>query len=133
VGLGVVDRFGRLPSDTWGVVVGTIASSGLQDVALGLLRGNSVVSSDDEVQVSWIARQGVRGMLRIRDSDPTTLFGLDIWLEALGQAEIDKLESPDAAGVANVPDGWIVVQSETTQIWELFNCRIDDVRIGRSN
>ena len=132
MGLGVVDRFGRLPSDTWGVVVGTIASSGLQDVALGLLRGNSVVSSDDEVQVSWIARQGVRGMLRIRDQTlrpySASTSGSKPW--AGGNR---KLESPDAAGVANVPDGWIVVQSETTQIWELFNCRIDDVRIGRSN
>jgi hypothetical protein len=91
-----------------------------------------VLSEDSAVVISWTAAQGARGTLRIRDADPTQRYVLDITVRALSPQEIAALPEADPAGVADSIDKWVDETSASTQTWELFNCRVETVFIGRA-
>lgn len=130
MGLGVVGPLGESPSDKWRLRISLIDSRRLQRVAAALLSGHRVVASDNRVQISWTCDGTFRCILRLRDANPTTEFLLDVIVEALQQDDVDQLHSPDPAGVASpLPDAWMTLVSETAVTWELFNCRVDALRI----
>ena len=68
------------------------------------------------------------GVLWIRDADPRE-FVLKVSVRPLQQYEINKLDRADARGAATVPDDWRSIQSDAAATWELFNCRVESVKL----
>ena len=129
MGLGVVDPLGGSAWRKWEIRV-VLVGPRVQAAARGLLTGEPVLSADDAVVIRWTAAQGARGTLRVRDVDLAQRYVLDITVHALSQQEIAALPVADPAGVAASIDRWVDVTSASTQTWELFNCRVEEVFIG---
>ena len=130
MGQGVVDPLGGSAWKKWEIRILLIQNPRVEAAARRLLTGQPVLSADDAVVIRWTAAQGAHGTLRIRDADSTQRFVLDITVHALSQQEIAGLPVADPAGVAASIDRWVNVTSASTQTWELFNCRVEDVFIG---
>lgn len=129
---GVVDPLDGSAWKKWEIRVFFVDSPRVQAAARGLLTGQQVLSADDAVVIRWTAAQGARGTLRVRDADPARRYVLDITVRALSQQEIAALPVADPAGVAASIDKWVKVTSPSTQTWELFNCRVEEVFIRRA-
>ena len=119
----VVDRDGREPVDKWRITLDHLTSQRFEDVVRGLISGQLVRSDDAKVQISFKKVSDTRLNIQIREADPgrqKALLNLDV--EAIDPTELDH---PDPRGLASpVPDRWMVIRSDTTQDWELYNCRI---------
>lgn len=126
----MVDPLGGSAWQKWEIRVNLVRNPRVEAAVRGLLTGRPVLSADGAVVIRWTAAQGARGTLRVRDADLTQRFVLDITVRALSQQEIAALPVADPAGVAASIDRWVDVTSASTQTWELFNCRIEDVFIG---
>lgn len=126
----MVDPLGGSAWQKWEIRVIYVGNPRVEAAVRGLLTGQPVLSADDAVVIRWTAAQGARGALRVRDADLTQRFVLDITVRALSQQEIVALPVADPAGVAASIDRWVDVTSPSTQTWELFNCRVEDVFIG---
>jgi hypothetical protein len=131
VGQGVVDSLGGSAWKKWEIRV-FFVNARVRATARGLLTGQQVLSADDAVVIRWTAAEGARGTLRVRDADLARRFVLDITVHALSQQEIAALPVADPVGVAASVDRWVKVTSPSTQTWELFNCLVEDVFIGRA-
>jgi hypothetical protein len=95
----------------------------LQDALWDLLAGVPVASNDNGVQISCYRMRDNICVLRVRDSDPSFKFLLEITIRALTESEVARIADFDQAGVASpLPDAWCKVNSETSQTWELYNC-----------
>jgi hypothetical protein len=132
VGQGVVDPLGEPPGQKWALVISLINNPRVEQAARALLSGQQVESIATEIAITWTAAAPVRGTLRIRDADTTQRYVLDITVAALTPQEVAALQHPDPAGVATSIDAWVDVTTPTTQVWELFNCRVESVFIGRA-
>lgn len=130
MGLGIVDPEGGSPCNKWRLRI-SYAEPKVRHATQELLAGGTVLSRDDEVQISWTSDGDSRGLIRIRDAKPGTDYLLKVVVGALGQDEIRRLSSPDPAGIARpLPAAWMTVLGDTLQIWELFNCRVESVKFG---
>jgi hypothetical protein len=132
VGLGVVDPLGGSPSAKWEIRIRLVDSTRLQNLALSLLAGGRVVASDDYVHIAWLGSSSRRSVLRIRDSDSSAKYLLEVSVEALLEEELNEITA-DSAGVPNpIPEAWKTINSDISQTWELFNCRVTAVTIIRA-
>jgi hypothetical protein len=127
VGTGVVDPYDRSPADKWNITVNLLNSKRFRDVVRDLISGRSVRSDDAEVQISFKRVSDTRLNIRIREADSAVeAHVLDLVVEAVDPADLDQ---PDGRGLASpVPDRWMVVRTETTSDWELYNCRIHSLK-----
>jgi hypothetical protein len=119
----VVDRDGREPEDKWGLILDHLTSDRFEKVVRGLISGQLVRSDDAKVQISFKKVTDTRLNIQIREADPDRQKAvLNLVVEAIDPTDLDH---PDPRGLASpVPDRWMVIRSDTTQDWELYNCRI---------
>jgi hypothetical protein len=129
MGLGVVDPLGGSPAKKWAPVIALLSCERLQAAARDLFTGKGVLSTDGGVQLSWEARDGVRGRFRIRDADKGCEFYLEVDVRGLTQSEINALQKSDPAGLVTSTADWSVQRSKTSEAWALYNCRIERAQI----
>ncbi len=128
MGFSVIDPDGGSPAEKWRMRVGLLDRHLLAPFSEALLSGESVIASDDGVQVACLSHDDTSCVLRIRDGNPAITHSLELYVEALTAAEIESSSAPDPAGEARpVPDAWRTTLSETADLWELYNCRVVSV------
>jgi hypothetical protein len=123
----VVDRDGRDPEEKWGNILEHLISDRFEKVVRGLISGQLVRSDDAKVQISFKKVTDTRLNIQIREADPDRQKAvLNLVVEAIDPTDLDH---PDPRGLASpVPDRWMVIRSDTTQDWELYNCRIHSLK-----